>query len=74
MANLVKVIFGGNGQVNLTSYVASASKLLPRPVGNQVLGLVKILTNANNNNRNSFTTPNPLAPGNLHLVSSEIVI
>ncbi|CAL8081615.1 unnamed protein product [Orchesella dallaii] len=69
VANLVRVIFGGNGAngVNLTSYVASASKLLPRPVGNQVLGLVKILTNANNANRNQFTTANPLLAGQANL-------
>lgn len=57
--------------VNFTSYVQSASKLLPRPVGNQVLGLVKILTNANGANRNSFTTPNPLLAG-MHCPKADI--
>jgi hypothetical protein len=44
VANLIKAIFGGNKNVNLTSYVGSATRLLPKPVGEQVVGLVSSLS------------------------------
>jgi len=42
VGNLVKAFFGSNS-INLTSYVESASRFLPSPVGTQLLGVVKMI-------------------------------
>jgi len=44
----VKAIFGNN--INVTKYVESASKLLPRPIGAQLIGVASLL------DTNKFTT------------------
>ncbi len=42
VGNLVKAFFGTNS-INLTSYVESATRFLPSPVGTQLLGVVKLV-------------------------------
>lgn len=41
LATIVQAIFGQN--VNVTRYVENASKLLPRPIGNQLVGVANLL-------------------------------
>ncbi|CAG7720684.1 unnamed protein product, partial [Allacma fusca] len=59
VANLIKAVFGGN--INLTSYVESAATYLPRPIGNQLVGVVKLLAN-NPGSKYTTTTTTTTTP------------